>query len=492
MRPSSRYTDRPRRSDGDKLWFTIQNITSKPVPPVLTSGILGLRLGSFSRPQALAILPAVVGVDPKEVRNHMKNVQSKSNRAPIFARTLYLIAMLFVMTTFVVAANRQAASCSVSAIQSAIGSASNGDTVMVPAGNCIWSGLSVNKAVHLQGAGVGQSNITLSGNNNITKQSAGVIRITGFSFTKSGGGNGSKGFTIAGSWKNAEPVIIENNSFTISDTGLFLLDVTGGVIIANNSFTGGWDDSFIQPKDPQDNESWSTADTLGKRDTNGKLNHYIEDNTFYGGTNQGVDADDGTRVVYRHNDLTYSSFNTHGYATSSVGVRHFEVYNNTFHHSGGSSQIANQNWAIWIRGGTGVIFGNKIDDISGSYWGNKAEIKLTIRGAEDVRPQGSCANTRYPAPRQIGQNHNGTSYFTDPLYIWGNSGTLGISTDWNWGNPCGFSFSNFFQWGRDAINSGAAKPNYTPYTYPHPLRKNAPAPSPVPPQPPVNLSAISQ
>ncbi len=184
-------------------------------------------------------------------------------------------------------------------------------------------------------------------------------------------------------------MIFQDNAFTISGTGLFKLSVAGGVIIAGNDFTGGWDDSFIQPKDDGDSGgSWTSADTMGTKDTNGKLNHYIEGNTFYGGTNQGIDCDDASRCVYRHNTLTYSSFNTHGMDTSPVGVRHFEVYNNTFIHNGGSSQIANQNWAIWIRGGTGVIYGNQIANLAGSYWGNKSELHFSIRGAEDVRPQG--------------------------------------------------------------------------------------------------------
>lgn len=424
----------------------------------------------------------------------MKNVQPVSRRSTISAKSLILMVMMLAAATLASAATRQAASCSASAVQSAINSASAGDIVTIPAGNCSWSGLNINKAVHVQGAGVGKTVITLSGNNSISKQSNGIVRVTGFTFTKSGGGNESKGITISGSWKNAEPVIIENNEFTISNTGLFALTTVGGVIIANNSFTGEWDDSFIQPKMHSDTESWSTADTMGMKDSTGKLNHYIEDNTFYGGTNQGIDADDGTRVVYRNNELTYSSFNTHGWATSSVGVRHFEVYNNTFRNPGGSNQIANQNWAIWIRGGTGVVFNNRIDDIAGSYWGNKSEVKLTIRGAEDYRPQGSCSNTKYPVPRQLGQSHNGSSYITDPIYFWGNTGTIAYNADWNWGNPCGFSFNTFFQWGRDAVKTGASKPNYSPYTYPHPLRsgETTPPPPPPAPAPPANLSAISQ
>ncbi|MFH1510838.1 MAG: dockerin type I domain-containing protein [Candidatus Woesearchaeota archaeon] len=390
----------------------------------------------------------------KEVNNMLKSI-------------LAIVVFLISTAAFAEAATINAKSCSQADVQSAMNSASAGDTIMVPVGSCTWSGMTINKAVHLKGAGIGQTNIAVS-ENTITKQQAGVVRVSGFSFTRNGGGNERKGFTIGGAWQGTEPVIFENNDFTVSGSGLFHLSVAGGVIIAKNSFTGGWDDSFIQPKDDQDSSnSWGAADTIGAKDINGKLNLYIESNTFYGGTNQGIDCDDSSRCVYRYNTLTYSSFNTHGKATSPQGVRHFEVYNNKFIHSGGTSQIANQNWAIWIRGGTGVIYNNQIDNLAGSYWGDKPEVKLTIRGAEDTRPQGSCANVKYPVPRQLGQNYDGNKYYTDPIHIWGNTGTVAISAGWNWGNPCNLNFGDFFQWGRDAVKS--EKPGYMPYTYPHPL-----------------------
>ncbi|MBK8185446.1 MAG: hypothetical protein IPK63_22095 [Candidatus Competibacteraceae bacterium] len=98
----------------------------------------------------------------------------------------------------------------------------------------------------------------------------------------------------------------------------------------------------------------------------------------------------------------------------------------TLLYNGETSQIQNQNWTIWIRGGTGVIYNNQIANVAGSYWGNKSELKFTIRGAEDARPQGSCSNVKYPVPRQLGQNHNGVSYFTDPIYFWGNTEPLAL------------------------------------------------------------------
>ena len=409
------------------------------------------------------------------------NRQKPTQLAP-----LALLALLPFFAKTSIAATINASSCSQSNVAAAISSAANGDVVQVPAGTCNWSGLSIAKPIHLKGAGVGKTNITVSGNT-VTKQSAGVVRVTDFSFSKSGGGNASVGFTVSGSWKNSQPVIFQNDAFTINGSGLFRVNVAGGFIVAGNAFTGAWDDSFLKLKNSNDTESWAMADTFGTRDTNGTLNIYVENNTFYGGTNQGIDCDDAARCVYRYNTLTYSSFNSHGWDTSPVGARHFEVYNNKFMHDGGTSQIANQNWAIWIRGGTGVIYSNQIANLAGSYWGDKAEINLSIRGAEDARPQGSCSSVKYPAPRQLGQNHNGSSYFTDPIYIWGNTGTVGIEAGWNWGNPCGLTWSTFFQWGRDAVNTGAPKPGYTAYPYPHPLTQGGSTSVPAALQAPANL-----
>lgn len=379
--------------------------------------------------------------------------------------------------------------------------ANTGDTVVVPAGNCPWSGVSITKAITLQGAGIGATNITLTGNNTVTKSANGVLRIAGFSFSASGGGNPNQPFTANGSWRNAQPVIFQNDAFTTNGSGLFRVIVPGGFIWANCTFNGQWDDSFLQIKDPQDPQgSWAFPDSIGTHDPTGTLNHYIETNTFTGGSNQGIDCDDGCRVVYRFNTLVYSDFNSHGEDTSAVGIRHFEVYNNNFTYPqpapqcGGTTNscLGNVNQDIWIRGGTGVIYNNQLPAHNG-FWGIKSNVRMNNRGVEDVRPQGTCVQVSYPAPHQLGQNNNGANTvdppygslgsgdFTDPIYFWNNSGTLLTAFGFNWGNPCGFTFSTFFQTGRDVVNpamsGGSPKPGYTAFTYPHPL---------------VNSSSVSQ
>jgi len=98
-------------------------------------------------------------------------------------------------------------SCAQTDVVAAINTASPGDTVEVPAGSGTWSGLVINKPVHLKGAGIGVTNITLGAGNSITKQTNGIICLSDFSFAKSGGGNESKAFYINGPWPGGEPII---------------------------------------------------------------------------------------------------------------------------------------------------------------------------------------------------------------------------------------------------------------------------------------------
>jgi hypothetical protein len=394
-----------------------------------------------------------------------------------------ILALLLnaLLNTTAQAANVSAVSCSATDVQNALNAASTGDTVMVPAGTCTWSNVSVNKPVVLKGAGVGQTNITVNGNQSltVTKQAAGVTRIQGFSFSASNLSGLPDPIVIQGSWLNAKPVIFQNNAFSMNSSSMFSISVAGGVIFSHNSFTGGWNDFSFSVKDLTNTNSWSVADSMGNHDSSGTMNIYIEDNTFYGQSNGTIDCDDNCRVVVRHNTFSYGGFNSHGDDTSPYGMRHFEIYSNNFLYPESSSTLANVSQTIWIRGGTGVIFNNTIADVIGQNWGDKPELKLSVRGAEDARPQGSCAQVSYRVPHQLGQNNNGTGDFTDPIYIWGNTGTLGISEGWVWGNPCGLTWSTFFQWNRDAVSGSTAKPGYTPYTYPHPLAvSGAPLPPP--------------
>lgn len=381
------------------------------------------------------------------------------------AKILAIVPLLLVLLDGqpALAATVNAASCNSSAVQSAISIAQPGDIVAVPAGNCSWSSFSISNGVHVRGAGIGLSNVTVSGTVTINKHSSRSVELSGFSFSKNGGGNSAKMFRVTGSWQN-EPPLIHDNEFVVNNAAIFLYETNGGVIF-RNTFRGALDDSAIQHKMNNDTQSWSTSDTMGTRDTSGKRNLYVEDNLFEGMVNQATDFDDAARVVFRHNTLNHSSFNSHGLATSPIGVRHYEIYGNTFAYP---NTNVNQNWHIWLRGGTGVIFDNNVEDIRGSQWGNKSELLLSVRAAVDGGVNGCCRT--WACAHQIGQNHNGSSQFLDALVLWNNSGTLAYGLNDGWSNSCGQNMSNFLQNGRDFVFASNAKSGYTPYTYPHPLR----------------------
>jgi hypothetical protein len=386
---------------------------------------------------------------------------------------LSLVAtLLSIAPAISVAATISASSCSQSDVTGAIGRAANGDVVSVPAGSCSWSGISINKPIHLQGAGIGKTNITITGSASITIQPSDVIRISGFRFTKNSGGNNSYAWIVSGAWGN-KPLLFHDNEINVSNSAFFHWDTPGGGVLYKNDIKCQWDESVLKHKNLAGLATWNKPDTLGTRDSTGAYNLYLEDNTWKNCTNQGVDFDDASRSVFRYNTLVGSSWNSHGFATSAVGNRHFEIYNNNF----GEDERVNQNWQIWIRGGTGVIFDNVITDLNGSEWGNKPEVLLSVRAASDGGGQypNGCCNT-YPCIRQVGQNHDGSRQFTDPIRLWNNAGGYSISTNQSWGS-CGGPANEFMQNGRDYV-SGSPRQGYTPYPYPHPLRAESARPQP--------------
>jgi len=440
-----------------------------------------------------------------------------------FTKQLALLVFLLSAPLAAEAQTVNAASCSSTDVQNAINTAVAGGTVSVPAGNCTWSNLvTLSKAITLNGAGAGVTKITLGSLSpifQITKQTNGVTRISNITFVA--GPNNAVfpfGINVGGPWPNGQPVIFQNDAFVTVSSDMIGVATPGGVILSHNTFNGTWDTRLIVIKDTG-TTSWTTADTMGSRDTSGWNNIYIEDNQFVGGSNGITDCDDSCRMVVRHNTFGANGqdsggINSHGEDSSPQGMRHFEIYNNSFLFpdkscAAGNSSLSNINQWIWIRGGTGVIFNNNFDHLQSTCWGTKTEVRLSLRGAEDDRPQGTCSQVTYPVPHQLGQNHNGTSSFTDPIRFWGNTGTvISVSGGWTWNNPCGFNWNTFFQWGRDGENAslllpillsltggsvsglgGSPKPGYTAYTYPHPLVQGSSSSNPVAP---TNLAATVQ
>lgn len=236
-------------------------------------------------------------------------------------------------------------------------------------------------------------------------------------------------------------------------------------------------------------DSWDTPHTMGNADTTGESNLYIEDCVFAGWLNA-TDFDGNARAVMRYSTFDNSAIGTHGADTSFWGVRHWEAYGNEFIHDGFSNgQTLPMTWFFYVRGGTFVIHNNIIDAWSGSDY-SASEINMTVMNLRRNAAGHGCwgaddPGNQYPAPRQVGMGNitgaAASDAFTylgdsDPAYYWDNTegGTINFGISNYSPNECTNADSavDYIVENRDYF-VGTARPGYTPYTYPHPLRGEA-------------------
>ena len=338
----------------------------------------------------------------------------------------------------------------------------------------------------------------------ITESTAGSPEVSGIQFTT---GTGTGNMITWNYASGGQPILIHDCWFWQTTSGVDVIrdNTTNRGIVWNCSFA--W--SFFAQSDSQAlhfpidarTEVWASASTMGAADTDGKSNIYVEDCDFHGGI--GVsDFDSNSKIVWRYNVMDNAGVASHGYDTSAYGTRHWELYNNVFHFSNmgdcdGTKTMNIINYAL-LRGGTGVITDNSFEDITSCAWGDKAELQFGVwclgrwgqpSGAYDA---GDGCAPHYPAPRQFGFGRvtgsgkdgqgNSTSngiYVGDsePAYIWNNTGltpVVNITTD---GTSCTTNQyghvpddpNDYIKVGRNYF-MGTAKPGYSKYTYPHPLR----------------------
>jgi hypothetical protein len=334
----------------------------------------------------------------------------------------------------------------------------------------------------------------------ITPDTSHSTELSGIRFVTSDDTNNGKHLVKINRTASGKPVLVHDVFLHMvhgDHTGGFFC-VTNSVIFWNSSFVSlPWaaqDLAITYKNGASDTESsWSTASTMGAADTTGTRNGYIEQCDFHGFLNA-TDFDDSARVVVRNSFFNIAGSGSHGRDTSPVGVRHWEVYDNYFRfplRSDGSA--TNNNWQIFMRGGTGVITGNTIDDVNstGIYgWGDKAELNFGVwsLGADaGGYGSGDGGDPDYPASRQFGFGYvtgaSGTEngvYRGDaePAYVWNNSGTqsIGLSDGGTGGVTDPDDIADYIQSGRDYILN--AKPGWARYTYPHPARGSAPSATP--------------
>ncbi len=398
-------------------------------------------------------------------------------------------------------------------VQNAINAAPAGATVTLPAGAFTWSTpITCSKAIKITGAGTTNTGGNFPGNitTNITDQYTGFtlvdlrpvlsgqLEFCNLNFTAGSAVTSNNNHFIVVDFVNgttsqvtAMPIAIHDCSFTANNQLLscILWSQNGGVLW-NCTFNTPYDE-HIQFKYPGA-DRWKYPATMGMTpdaatgntgDPNGTQNTYVEDCHFYNALNTSLDFDDGSRAVMRNSTFTLCASGSHGYDTSPWGGRHWEIYNNNFVGDNGVSDIANA-W-LTMRTGTGDIAGNTFENISAANWGNNPSVAWLTDGACQAKA-GHCFTT-IPIPRAPGQGWNGSSpiaysypqapelgygYIKDPIYVWGNINNNNAGGLWSWNMnrdcPSGLASNAFIIQNTDFF-IGVAKPNWTPYTYPHPV-----------------------
>lgn len=377
-------------------------------------------------------------------------------------------------------------------VQTKINSAVTGDTVVMT-NSGVWSTMVVisNKAITFTGS---SSNIWIT--NKITtdaalrvyQTSAGFVNVGLLNFDSSGTtADPSITYHFQVWYSTGRPVLL-HNCFFRQRNGFSNYSIDWNTLAGVVWHCGFYADSLyngVKNRLVGANPSWTTASTFGMDDLGGTNNFYIEDCWFFQGYNGVFDPDDNSRSVFRYNKSTNGMVASHGPDSSEQGVRHTEIYKNTFIYNEARDFENGSSIASWcyLRGGTYVICSNAMNDI---LYG-KSEVLFFVQNLR--RPEGpyacwgaSTPGIQYPAPRQIGQSHDGATYITDPTYIVGNTGTTLVSLNEYAPNGCGVDadfVADYIIAGRDWTN-GIVKPGWVPYTYPHPLRTAESVPAATP------------
>ena len=384
---------------------------------------------------------------------------------------LFVIYVLFITVSISsngVAATIRANSCSLSDVQSAVNSAKTGDQVLVPAGNCTWSNtLSVRSGtkILLQGAGIDSTVIHKSPDGTVIDLGSSGTRVTGFTL------NGGHVLVDGDGWRidhcrfyratnAAEGVFARGQRDALHPTGLV------DHCTFHNSRVLVFGDAGLLA-----HALWAQPLNLGS----GTGVVYVEDCVFTATEfHNAIDTNYGGRYVFRYNTLTDIYIEAHSLQGNHRATRKWEIYKNTFH------QVNRSMWVpMMLRGGTGVVF----DNILTGTWGQPGISLDNVRSCQTYSVSGKCDGSSpwdgnvangYPCRDQIGRSTDaylwtaGKPYppqALDPAYSWNNKHG---SRDFNFFQHSCAESAAHIQPGRDYFNN-VARPEYVPYTYPHPL-----------------------
>lgn len=428
------------------------------------------------------------------------------------------IALLFLVTFNVGtlwAGSIQATTCHSSDVQAAINSASDGDTVHIPPGTCTWTTqviMESAKAITVQGAGIGMTTIV----DNVPK-GTGLYTSTLWDITTALGktfrltGMTMRGLATPDTY-NKGTVMFQGTSQAVRVDHIKFSRPSSSAIRFYGHIYGVVDHCDFDLSNQQQgiviwHDLWngyshgdgSFSDSL-YLGTNKAI--YIEDNTFLGTGIAGTgtsDAEAGGRYVFRYNTVTNQNSANHGTETSgrTRSVRSYEIYHNTYNNNTSTELFT----AIYLRGGTGVVFNNSTKGYT------NAVRAANYRSERAYSPWGQCNGRSsydgnslangYPCLDQVGRGTTAVMFvgdpprptawpqqLLDPLYIWGNSFIPPLQSIY--ATEVDSQDPDWIARGRDFI-VGSPRPGYAPYVYPHPLVSGSTTTNNAPPAPPTNL-----
>jgi hypothetical protein len=305
-------------------------------------------------------------------------------------------------------------------INALITSATAGDTITIPAGNFTIgtskAAIALNKAVILQGAGVGVTNITIAttapsksdGYGIFTVSAAATIR--DMTITQGGGSltNAIVTTTAAGGFRVTNCAYVSSTS-----AGYGIYSACYGLVDSCSITGGAGNDEFIFTRGPTD--SWQTAAGLGSQ------NALVFEDCTFNGTGY-FDFNANSRAVVRNCTFTGPiKVDAHGAAsnTPARSARHVEIYNNTW----------TTNYTYWtvieLRGGTFRCFNNSVPN-SSTLWPIITD--YGYRGLWSAFSNVYQTPVNYPILDQIGVGMDPKVAGSEPAYMWGN--TYGSNSPW--------------------------------------------------------------
>lgn len=403
-----------------------------------------------------------------------------------------IIILLFLFTVILTAEVSHAAtrtcgtngtnnSCTPSGLQTLVNAASDGDTINIASGTHSWNSMVTvnNKALKIEGAGVGVTIISCSSSKFITYSGAstgGNVATLG-NMTIGGSNDGSNGYISLSSsyaWR------FHHIKRTGQTTNVFFIMITdsgaGGVVDDCqflNSGEAGVAVMFIKGQ-----ASWWGNSSMNFGASNLV---YVEGNVFSTTACQSglpwIDGDTGARYVARFNTVTNMQGGCHGFDSSASAALQWELYNNQFNFDVETSPYCPISQQLLFRGGTGYIYNNNVylwepyGDYSPS-WVNLINYRDTMvyQGCEcdgtcsdDENLSGQTGYICFEQPGSGAPSVEGKTYTSVPVYGYNNTGTGNMAGHVNTWNS-----STHVQSGRDYFST-TQKPGYTAYTCPHPI-----------------------